>query len=56
VNKVVTTVFWEFESVIFVDAVPRGETIISDAYIRTLTEVRNCFKRVQHHNINLLSG
>lgn len=56
VNKVMTTVFWECEPVIFVDAVPRGETLISDANIRTLTEVRNHFKKVQHHNINLPSG
>jgi len=50
------SVFWECESVIFVDAMPRGETIISDAYIRTLTEVTNHFKLVQRYNISLLSG
>jgi len=56
VNKVITTVFWECESVIYIDAMPRGESIISDAYIMMLTEVRNHFEQVQRHKINLLSG
>ena len=47
-----TTVFWECESVIFVDAMPRVETIISDAYIRMLTEVTNHFRLVQRYNMS----
>ena len=43
------------ESVIFVDVMPRGETVISDAYIRTLTEVGIHFEEVRTRNINLLS-
>jgi hypothetical protein len=44
-GKVMTTVFWDCEWVLLVDAVPRGEMINSDAaYIRTLTEIRKCCK------------
>jgi len=32
-----------------VDAMPRGETIKSDAYIRMLTELGKHFKRVWPH-------
>jgi hypothetical protein len=43
-GKVVITVFWDCEGVILVDAMPRGETINSDAHISMLTEHRKHFK------------
>jgi hypothetical protein len=36
---VMVTLFWDCEEVILVDAMPTGETINSNAYIKTLTEL-----------------
>jgi hypothetical protein len=38
------TVFWDCEGVILVNVMQRGDTIRSDACIRTLTELRKHFK------------
>jgi hypothetical protein len=43
------TVFWDCEGVILVDAMPRGETINCNTYIKTLTELRTQIKWVQPH-------
>lgn len=45
-DKVMITVLWDCEGVIVVDAMPRGETVKSDAYIRTPTEHGKHFRRV----------
>jgi histone-lysine N-methyltransferase SETMAR len=45
-----STVVWDWERVILVGAMLRRETINSDTYIRTPTEVRKHFKRVWPHN------
>jgi len=45
-GKIMITVFWDCQGVILVDAMPRGETVISNAYIRTLTELRKHLKQV----------
>lgn len=42
-------VFWDYEGVIVVDAMSRGETVKSDAYIRMLTELWKRFKLVRPH-------
>jgi hypothetical protein len=41
---VMITVLWDFEGVILVDAMPRWETVNSDAYTRMLIELRKCFR------------
>jgi len=38
-----TTVFWGCDQVLLVDAVLREETVNSDTYIRTMTDLRKCF-------------
>lgn len=48
-SKVMVTIFWKCEGVMLVDVITRRETINTDAYIRTLKELRQCFKRVQPH-------
>lgn len=42
-------VFWDCKGVIVVDALPRGDIVKSDAYIRMLTEFGKHFKRVWPH-------
>jgi hypothetical protein len=49
VDKVVITVFWDCEGVILVASMSRWETVNSDAYIRTVTELWKRFKRVRLH-------
>jgi Transposase. len=49
-DKVIITVLWDCEGVIVVDAMPRGETVKSGAYIRTLTEHGKHFRRVSNRN------
>jgi hypothetical protein len=44
--KLMITVFWDCEGVTLLNSIPRGETINSDTYIRTLTELWKHFKRV----------
>jgi len=43
------TVFWDCQGVILVDAMPQGETVNSNAYVRTLTELRKHLKQVWSH-------
>jgi hypothetical protein len=45
-RKLMITVFWDCEGVTLLDSIPRGETINSDTYIRTLTKLWKHFKRV----------
>jgi hypothetical protein len=33
------TLFWDCEEIILMDAMPKGETVYSEVYIRTLTEL-----------------
>ena len=44
-GKDMITVFWDSEEVIIVDTTPRRKTVNSDAFIRTLIELRKLFKR-----------
>lgn len=48
-GEVMITVFWHCEGVVFVNVMHKLETFNSNAYIRTLTELRNHFKRIQPH-------
>jgi len=41
------TVFWGIDGVILVDVMARGETINSDAYIRTLQKLKQRYRRVR---------
>jgi len=41
------TVFWDIDGVILVDVMARGETINSDAYIRTLQKLKQRYRRVR---------
>jgi Transposase. len=43
------TVFWDCEGVTLADVIPRFETVNSDAYITTVSELRNHFKQVWPH-------
>jgi len=43
-DGVMITVFWHCEGVILVNVMLQWETVNSNAYIRTLTELRNCSK------------
>ena len=40
-------VFWDIDGVIMVDVMARGETINSDAYIKTLQKLKQRYRRVQ---------
>ena len=46
-GKVMVTVFWDCDGVILVDVMPRGSTINSEAYVKTLNKLRNRFRRVR---------
>jgi len=46
---VMITVFWHCEGVILVNAMFKWETVNKNAYIRTLTELRNHFKWIHPH-------
>jgi hypothetical protein len=48
-GKIMITVFWDCQGAILVDAMPRGETVISNAYIRTLTELGKHLKQMWPH-------
>jgi len=50
VCNVKITVFWDCEGGVLVDVMPTRKTIIFNTYIRTLTELTKCFKRVWIHN------
>ena len=39
-GKVMVTVFWDTDGVILVDVMARGETVNSDAYIKTLQNLK----------------
>jgi len=41
------TIFWDNDVVILVDVMARGETIISDAYIKTLQKLKQRYRRVR---------
>ena len=41
------TVFWDIDVVILVEVMARGGTINSDAYIRTLQKLKQCYRRVR---------
>ena len=41
------TVFWDIDGVIRVDVMSRGETINSDAYIKTLQKLKQRYRRVR---------
>ena len=46
-GKVMITAFWDIDGVILVDVMTRGETINSEAYIKTLTKLKKRFRRVR---------
>lgn len=48
-GKVMATVFWDIEGVILFEAMPHGHTINSAAYIRTLENLVEQYKRVRPH-------
>jgi hypothetical protein len=43
------TVFWDAEGVILVDIMPRGQTINSDLYTKTLKNFQKRLRRVRPH-------
>ena len=45
-GKLMVTVFWDIDGVILVAVTARGETINSDAYIKTLQKLKQCYRRV----------
>jgi hypothetical protein len=46
-RNVMITVLWDIDGVILVDVMARGETINSDAYIKTLQKLKECYRRVR---------
>ena len=46
-GKLMITVFWDIGGVILVDVMARGETINSDAYIRTLQKLKERYRRLR---------
>jgi histone-lysine N-methyltransferase SETMAR len=48
-GKVMITVFWDIDGVILVDVMAMGETLNSDAYIRTLQKLKQSYWRVWHN-------
>ena len=40
-GKMMGTVFWDCDGVILVDVMPRGSTINSEAYVKTLNKLKN---------------
>jgi len=46
------TLFWDTDGVILVDVMARGETINSDAYIKTLQKLKLCYRRVRPNHGN----
>jgi hypothetical protein len=43
-NKIMATVFWDFEGVFFVDYLPRGHTITGEYYAKLIPKVRQAIK------------
>lgn len=48
-GKVMVTVFWDIDGVILVDVLPKGGTINSETYIKTLTKLNRRYRRVRPH-------
>jgi histone-lysine N-methyltransferase SETMAR len=48
-NKIMATVFWDYEGVILIDVLLRGETINSDVYVEALKKLKKRFWRVRPH-------
>ena len=48
-GKLMVTVFWDIDGVILVDVMARGETINSDAYIKTLQKLKQRYWRMRHN-------
>lgn len=48
-GKIMSTVFWDCQGVILVDAMSPGDMFNSNAYIRTLIELRKHLKQVWSH-------
>jgi hypothetical protein len=46
-ENVMITIFWDTDGVILVDVMARGETISSNAYIKTLQELKELYRRVR---------
>jgi histone-lysine N-methyltransferase SETMAR len=46
-GKVMIAVFWDIDGVILVDVTAGGETINSDAYIKTLQKLKQRYRRVR---------
>ena len=46
-GKIMITVFWDTDGVILVEVKARGETINSDAYIKTPQKLKKCHRRVR---------
>jgi hypothetical protein len=46
-GKVMITVLWGIDGVILVDVMARSETINSDAYIKTLQKMKQCYRRMR---------
>jgi histone-lysine N-methyltransferase SETMAR len=46
-GKVMITVFWDIGGVILVDVMARGETISSDAYIKTLKKPKRRYRQMR---------
>ena len=40
-------VFWDIDGVILIDVMARGETINSDAYIKTIQKLKQRYRRVR---------
>jgi histone-lysine N-methyltransferase SETMAR len=48
-NKIMATVFWDYEGVILIDVLLRGQTINSDVYVEALKKLKKRFRRVRPH-------
>jgi transposase len=47
-EKIMVTVLWDSEGVILVDVLPRGTSITSEAYRKTLDKLKDRIRRVSH--------
>lgn len=48
-GKVMITVFWDSEGPILIDVMPKGGTINSESYVKTLDKLKQRFRRLQRH-------
>jgi histone-lysine N-methyltransferase SETMAR len=48
-GKIMATIFWDSEGLLLVNIMPRGATINSEAYVKTLKKLHSRMRRVRPH-------